>query len=152
MYPGDFVDFPERFTQFLLEAGQKKITWELDTRTFLLQQPHAFHTEQSVNSHTGVANTAIFTFNKEDHTPGNLITQRLHKYKFIQFSAYRVPHPLFATFDLRVTTDGSISPKDAILKACQDCITDLNTLSREFTKEWELKKIAGEHGGGADGY
>merc|ERR1711981_191302 len=123
------MNAPDRFTQFLLEAGQKKITWELDTR---------------------VANTAIFTFNKEDHTPGNLITQRLHKYKFIQFSAYRVPHPLFATFDLRVTTDGSISPKDAILKACQDCITDLGTLSREFTKEWELKKIAGEHGGGMD--
>jgi DNA-directed RNA polymerase II subunit RPB11 len=100
----------------------------------------------------GVANTAIFHFNKEDHTLGNLITQRLHKYKFIQFSAYRVPHPLFATFDLRVTTDGSISPKDAILKACQDVISDLNSLGREFTKEWELKKIAGEHGAGADGF
>jgi DNA-directed RNA polymerase II subunit RPB11 len=100
---------------------------------------------------TGVANTAIFKFNKEDHTLGNLITQRLHKYKFIQFSAYRVPHPLFATFDLRVTTDGSITPQAAVLKACQDTINDLNLLGREFTKEWELNKIAGEHGG-ADGY
>lgn len=63
-----------------------------------------------------------------------------------------MPHPLFATFDLRVTTDGTISPKDAILKACQDVINDLNVLGREFTKEWELKKIAGEHGTGADGF
>ena len=25
-------NLPERFTQFLLEADEKKITWELDTR------------------------------------------------------------------------------------------------------------------------
>ena len=34
---GGLIDVPERFTQFLLEAGQKKITWELDTREYFLQ-------------------------------------------------------------------------------------------------------------------
>jgi len=115
------MNAPDRFEQFVLGPDEKKITWQLDTR---------------------VSNTAIFTFNKEDHTLGNLISQRLHKYKFIQFSAYRVPHPLFATFDLRVTTDGSCTPKEAILKACGDIVKDLEDLGREFTKEWELKKIA----------
>jgi len=43
---------------------------------------------------------------------------------------------------LRITTDGSISPKDAIVQACRDIVQDLDVLSREFTKEWELKKIA----------
>jgi len=121
------MNAPDRFEQFVLGPDEKKITWELDTR---------------------VANTAIFTFNKEDHTLGNLITQRLHKYKFVQFSAYRVSHPLFATFDMRITTDGSLSPKEAILKACGDIVADLEVLSREFTKEWELKKIANQ---GRDG-
>ncbi|KIV99179.1 uncharacterized protein PV09_09132 [Verruconis gallopava] len=125
------MNAPDRFTQFLLEPDEKKVEWEFDTR---------------------VANTAIFKFKKEDHTLGNLITQRLHQYKFIQFSAYRVQHPLFAEFELRVTTDGSLTPKEAILKACQDIISDLNALGREFTKEWELKKIAGEHGAGMDGF
>jgi DNA-directed RNA polymerase II subunit RPB11 len=60
----------------------------------------------------------------------------------VQFSAYIVAHPLTPAFDLRVTTDGSITPKDAIVQACRDIVQDLDVLSREFTKEWELKKIA----------
>jgi len=112
---------PERYELFLLDDGQKKVTWKSDTR---------------------VPNTAIFTFNKEDHTLGNLLSQRLHKYNFVQFSAYIVAHPLTPAFDLRVTTDGSITPKDAIVQACRDIVQDLDVLSREFTKEWELKKIA----------
>ncbi|KAF2752810.1 RBP11-like subunits of RNA polymerase [Pseudovirgaria hyperparasitica] len=116
-------DVPYRFELFLLGDDEKKVTWELDTR---------------------VPNTAIFTFNKEDHTLGNLLSARLHKYSYIRFSAYKIPHPLFATFELRVTTDGSITPKDAIVTACKDVVQDLDTLSREFTKEWELKKITAE--------
>lgn len=91
---------------------------------------------------TGVPNTATFTFNKEDHTLGNLLSMRLHKYDYVSFSAYIIPHPLNASFDLRITTDGSVSPKEAIVTACRDIVQDLDGLSREFTKEWELKRIA----------
>jgi len=115
------MNAPDRYELFLLGDGEKKVTWKDDTR---------------------VPNTAIFTFLKEDHTLGNLLSQRLHKYSFIQFSAYKVPHPLFAEFELRITTDGSVTPKEAILQACKDVVQDLDVLSREFTKEWELKKIA----------
>ena len=90
----------------------------------------------------GVANTAIFTFNKEDHTLANLLSSRLHKYKHVTFSAYKVPHPLFATFELRVGTDGSMTPKDAVILACRDVVQDLEIIKQEFVKEWELKKIA----------
>jgi len=117
------MNAPDRYELFMLdeEKGEKKVTYQLDTR---------------------VPNTAIFTFNKEDHTLGNLLSQRLHTYPYIHFSAYRVPHPLFATFELRVSTDGTVTPKEAILIACKDVVQDLAVLSREFTKEWELKKIA----------
>lgn len=60
----------------------------------------------------------------------------------ILFAAYKVPHPLFAEFELRVQTDGSLTPKDAVIKACRDIVSDLGTFSREFSKEWELKKIS----------
>lgn len=93
---------------------------------------------------TGVPNTAIFTFNKEDHTLGNLLSQRLLKYDYIVFSAYKVPHPLFATFELRVSTDGTITPKDAIIKCCKDVVMDLDNLKRSFTTEWLGKKIVSE--------
>jgi len=89
-----------------------------------------------------VANAALFTFNREDHTLANLLRDKLFRLEHVTFAAYKVPHPLFATFELRVHTDGEISPKDAVLKACKELITELQALDQEFTKEFELKKMA----------
>ncbi|KAF2789500.1 RBP11-like subunits of RNA polymerase [Melanomma pulvis-pyrius CBS 109.77] len=116
-------DGETRFELFLLDDGQKKVEWKDETR---------------------VPNTAVFTFNKEDHTLGNLLSQRLHQYKYITFSAYKVPHPLFATFELRVSTDGTMTPKEAIIQCCQDIVKDLDQLSRSFTTEWLGKRIVSE--------
>ncbi|KAH7391903.1 DNA-directed RNA polymerase [Pyrenochaeta sp. MPI-SDFR-AT-0127] len=116
-------DHDARFELFLLDEGQKKVEWKEETRV-----PH----------------TAIFTFNKEDHTLGNLLSQRLLKYEYIVFSAYKVPHPLFATFELRVQTDGTITPKDAIIRACRDIVQDLQRLNDSFQQEWLGKKIVSE--------
>lgn len=41
-------------------------------------------------------------------------------------------------------TDGEVTPKDAVVQACADIVKDLEKLDQEFTKEWELKKIAGQ--------
>ncbi|KAF2876279.1 DNA-directed RNA polymerase [Massariosphaeria phaeospora] len=97
-----------------------------------------------VKEDTRVPSTTIFTFNKEDHTLGNLISQRLHKYPYILFSAYKVPHPLFAMFELRVTTDGSITPREAVTKCCADVVRDLDVLQQSFTTEWLGKRIVTE--------
>lgn len=53
----------------------------------------------------------------------------------------QVPHPLFPNFELRVQTDGEITPKEAVLGSCKDLVRELNQLSREFTKEYELRKM-----------
>lgn len=91
----------------------------------------------------GVPNAAMFTFNREDHTLGNLLRAKLVKSPHVLFAAYQVPHPLFAVFKLRVQTDGQVSPKESVVQACKDLVAELQTLDQEFTKEWELKKIAG---------
>ncbi|KAJ4380167.1 DNA-directed RNA polymerase II core subunit [Didymella sp. IMI 355093] len=117
------MNAPDRFELFLLDDGQQKIEYKEETR---------------------VPNTAIFTFNKEDHTLGNLLSQRLLKYEYIVFSAYKVPHPLFATFELRVQTDGSITPKEAIIRCCKDIVQDLHVLNSSFQTEWLGKKIVSE--------
>jgi DNA-directed RNA polymerase II subunit RPB11 len=60
---------------------------------------------------------------------------------------YIVPHPLFATFELRVQTDGEVTPKEALTACCKAIVSDLGQLSREFTKEFELRKMVGEGSG-----
>jgi len=141
-------DYECRFELFLLDDGQKKVEQKDETRTSrsLSHYPTVPHLSNFTNTprHIGVPNTAVFTFNKEDHTLANLLSQRLLKYPYVTFSAYKVPHPLFATFELRVSTDGSITPKDAVVKCCKDVIGDLDTLNRSFTTEWLGKRIVSE--------
>jgi DNA-directed RNA polymerase II subunit RPB11 len=49
---------------------------------------------------------------------------------------------LTPNFELRVQTDGEITPRTAVINACKALIGDLGILSREFTKEFELRKMA----------
>lgn len=73
-----------------------------------------------------------------------MLRDKLCRLEHVTFAAYKVPHPLFATFELRVHTDGDISPKEALVKACQELIQELQMLDQEFTKEFELRKITGQ--------
>ncbi|KAF1953912.1 RBP11-like subunits of RNA polymerase [Byssothecium circinans] len=117
------MNAPDRFELFVLDDNQKKIETKEETQ---------------------VPNTTVFTFNKEDHTLGNMLSQRLLTYPNVIFSAYKVPHPLFATFELRVSTDGTITPKEAVTKCCADIIKDLEVLNRSFQTEWLGKRIVSE--------
>ncbi|KAI9818214.1 MAG: DNA-directed RNA polymerase II core subunit [Pycnora praestabilis] len=117
---------PGRFELFLLGEGEKKVVMTPDTR---------------------IPSSALFTFNKEDHTLGNLLRSRLLTSPHVTFAGYKVPHPLFSNFELRVQTDGEMTPKDALVQACRDIVQDLGALGREFTKEWELRKMVGEGAG-----
>ncbi|MCJ1451016.1 DNA-directed RNA polymerase II core subunit [Mycoblastus sanguinarius] len=112
-----------RFELFLLGDGEKKVTEEADTR---------------------IPSSSIFTFNKEDHTLGNLLRSRLLQSPHVTFAGYKVPHPLVSQFILRIQTDGSLTPRAALVQSCKELVNDLSILSREFTKEWELRKMVGD--------
>ena len=58
---------------------------------------------------------------------------------------------MFPTVELRVQTNGEVTPKDALIGACTDLVNDLSTLSREFTKEFELRKMVGAGQNGNNG-
>ena len=73
-----------------------------------------------------------------------MLSQRLLKYPYVLFAAYKVPHPLFARFELRVSTDGTVTPKDAVVKCCADIIKELDVLNRSFQTEWLGKRIVSE--------
>ncbi|KAJ5088220.1 hypothetical protein N7456_011836 [Penicillium angulare] len=114
-------DRPEPYESILLGPGESKIDVEVDTR---------------------MPSASIFTFHKEDHTLGNLLCARLHKHENVIFSAYRVAHPLTPNMELRVQTDGQITPRAAVIQVCNKLIKELGQFSREFTKEYELRKMA----------
>ena len=54
----------------------------------------------------------------------------------------QVPHPLFAKFELRIQTDGQITPKEALTAACSDTNTELEILKRRFREAYAFTKTA----------
>ena len=55
-----------------------------------------------------------------------------------------------SVFELRIQTDGTITPRAALQQTCRELVNDLSILSREFTKEWELRKMVGDGTKGDD--
>ncbi|KAK6516302.1 DNA-directed RNA polymerase II core subunit [Arthrobotrys conoides] len=114
------MNAPDRFELFIMGDGEEKVTAVDETR---------------------VPNCVTFTFNKEDHTLGNLLRSQLLKDPKVLFAGYKVPHPLFPSFELRVQTTDETNPRAAVIKAAQDLIKDLTIFRNNFTREWELKKM-----------
>ena len=69
-----------------------------------------------------VESAETFTFNKEDHTLGNLLRIQLLRDPSVRFSGYKMPHPLFHKFELRVQTNGRQTPSAAVNDALKDLL------------------------------
>lgn len=57
------------------------------------------------------------------------------------FAAYKVEHPLFANFVMRIQTEDGYTPRDALQNACGGLIGELDAIKSKFTAEWQLKAI-----------
>ncbi|CDO56903.1 similar to Saccharomyces cerevisiae YOL005C RPB11 RNA polymerase II subunit B12.5 [Geotrichum candidum] len=117
------MNAPDRFELFLLPDGVDKITVTPDSR---------------------IPNAAIFKFEREDHTLGNLLRAQLLQDSRVIFAAYKVEHPLFANFLLRIQTEEGYTPKEALKNACSSVLHQLSVIQRKFKSEWELKAMIGD--------
>ncbi|KAJ2904025.1 hypothetical protein MKZ38_008957 [Zalerion maritima] len=137
-------NLPERFELFLLQDGERKIQEEI---------------------YASMANCSEFKIIKEDHTIANLLVAYLRKHEnhggeeekekekpsHLVLTAWAkppVPHPNVPELFIRLQTDGSITPKEAFVQASQRIIGMLGQLDRNFTREFELRRMvsAGDHG------
>ncbi|KAK2962470.1 putative DNA-directed RNA polymerase II subunit RPB11 [Blattamonas nauphoetae] len=100
-----------------LPEGMDKVTCEEDKRV-----PHC----------------SIFTFHLEDHTLGNLLRMQLLRYPKVKFAAYQIPHPLVNDCILRIQTDGTVTPKVALLQAFDDLRSITENLEKAFDEGHEI--------------
>lgn len=117
------MNAPDRFELFLLGDGESKVTIDPDTKS---------------------PNAIIVLFEKEDHTLGNLIRSELLSDPKVLFAAYKVEHPFFARFKLRIQTVEGYDPKDALKNACNGIINKLGVLKTNFETEWNLQTLASD--------
>ncbi|KAH7715161.1 DNA-directed RNA polymerase II subunit RPB11-a [Aphelenchoides avenae] len=105
------MNAPAAFESFLLFDGEKKVIIEKDTK---------------------VPNAAVFTFNKEDHTLGNLLKHQLLRDPQVLFAGYRNPHPLENKILLRIQTTPETTPADALQNAITDLLAELSLFEERF--------------------
>lgn len=118
------MNAPDRFELFLLPDGVSKVTVSPDSKT---------------------PNAAVIKFEREDHTLGNMLTHQLNQDPRVLFAAYKVEHPLFANFVMRVQTEDGYTPREALKNACNSLIGQLSVLSQKFHTEYGLKAMLGEN-------
>lgn len=117
------MNAPDRFELFLLAEGENKLVIDPDTKS---------------------PNAIVVTFNKEDHTLGNLIRAELLHDDKVLFAAYKVEHPFFAVFKMRIQTVEGYDPKDALKNACNSIISKLAVFKTNFETEWNLQTLASD--------
>lgn len=127
-----------------------------------------------------MSNTSDFLLLKEDHTLGNLLSEHLKQAPHVMMAGYKstffrlappsrlpsstpfhpshspllsfqpVGHPNVPEVLIRIQTDGSITPREALVGVCKQLVAAYGQLGREFQKELALRQFA-DQGAGADG-
>ncbi|CAK7892412.1 DNA-directed RNA polymerase II subunit Rpb11p [[Candida] anglica] len=120
------MNAPDRFELFILPDGVEKIKITPDTK---------------------VPNAALIKIEREDHTLANLLRAQLLKDDRVLFAAYKVEHPLFANFILRIQTEDDYSPREALKNACTGLISQLDVIKTRFKDEWALKSLLNNNDG-----
>lgn len=114
------MNAPDRFELFILPDGVPKLQITSDSR---------------------VPNCILIKFEREDHTLGNLLREELISDPKVLFAAYKIEHPLFANFMMRLQTEEGYNPKQALKNACNRLIHKINVLNEKFKREWEMKAL-----------
>ncbi|KAG8834453.1 DNA-directed RNA polymerase II core subunit [Serendipita sp. 399] len=90
---------------------------------------------------TKIPNAATFRVYKQDHTLANLLRAQLLEDKTVIFAGYKVPHPLEPYFLLKVQTNGTVAPSDAVKGACAAIINTVVNLQKRFEDQFRDKEF-----------
>jgi len=125
------MNAPNRHELFVLEDGEKGVEVIEDTK---------------------IPNAATFKIFKQDHTLANMLRGQLLALPCTLFAGYRVPHPSEPYFILKIQTDGSIRPVEALEQAGNALLKLIADLQAKFKAEFSYKDVEGADGANEDPY
>ena len=108
------MNAPEAYELFKIPEGKSKVEYTKEEKT---------------------ENTATFIILLEDHTLGNIVKMMLLRNPKVRYVAYRKPHPLENKIEIRIQTNGEITPTNALNEALVNLCQDLDDCYREFEEE-----------------
>ena len=93
-----------------------------------------------VNNIDKIENTTLFIINREDHTFGNAVKMMLLRNPKVRYVAYRKPHPLENKIELKIQTNGDITPKNALIEALRNLNDDIDDCFKNLDEEFQVNK------------
>ena len=104
----------------------------------LFEQFHEQQDKVIVTNIEKIDNTSIFTINKEDHTFGNAVKMMLLRNPKVRYVAYRKPHPLENKIEIKIQTNGEITPLKAFREALKNLDNDIDDCIRQLNDEMNM--------------
>ena len=74
------------------------------------------------------SNSMVYTIEGEDHTLGNILRQDLLRQKGVYVAGYRIPHPLETNMTLSVSTNGTITPHQALNQSIDALVRECDAM------------------------
>jgi DNA-directed RNA polymerase II subunit RPB11 len=108
------MNAPETHELFTLPPGKSKVEYEVDSR---------------------IEFAGTFTVYLEDHTVGNITRMQLLQDERVRFAGYKAPHPLEHRIQVRIQTNGQITPHQALTESLGSLSTTLKSLQSQFEKQ-----------------
>ena len=96
--------------------------------------------EQFKEQEEKIQNTYLFIINDEDHTFGNAVKMMLLRNPKIRFVAYRKPHPLENKIEIKIQTNGKITPLNALREALKNLNEDIEDCIKQLDTEFQNHK------------
>jgi DNA-directed RNA polymerase II subunit RPB11 len=69
------------------------------------------------------------------------LTSQLLQTPNVLFAGYKVPHPLHPYFLLKIQTDGTQTPQEALENVCTSLIATIGDLESKFKMEFQVKSV-----------
>ncbi|OMJ87617.1 hypothetical protein SteCoe_10617 [Stentor coeruleus] len=108
------MNAPETHELFTLPQGKNKVEYEVDSR---------------------IENAGTFTIYLEDHTIGNIARMQLLQDDKVRFAGYKAPHPLEHRIQIRIQTNGQITPHQALMDSLSALTMTFKGLQTQFEKQ-----------------
>jgi len=86
----------------------------------------------------------VYVIVGEDHTLGNLLEKVLLGMDGVTFASYETPHPLEHRIILKISTDGSLSPRKALKTALRRILDLIQEFREDYTSALGLVEGKGE--------
>ena len=108
------MNAPETHELFTLPPGKSKVEYEVDSR---------------------IEFAGTFTVYLEDHTIGNITRMQLLQDERVRFAGYKAPHPLEHRIQVRIQTNGQITPHQALNESLTTLSGTFKNLQAQFEKQ-----------------